>query len=425
MSDPGEPDDDREQPASDSGGPADDTGTSGDDNGELADDTGTPGADNGGQPGHGTTASGDTNRSASADAGRTEPAGNDSPGWLRVYAPRVGTMLVVAVVVAVVLGAIPSLLAAPSGGTSTTETRELNLSEYDTDEIVATERPAEGGVRLSTTGSGTVVIDADHANDLTDAQLQPMREAFRRAGYSVELHEGGDLSETLSDAVGFVVVDPGTDFEEEDRSAVRSFTADGGRLLVFAEPTTVEVDSGFRSTSVVEERSEVAALTLPYNLSVRTSYVYNTRRNDGNFKNPLARPAGPASADGVEGPVALYTPARVVSLDDDTEPLLRAAAGSQSSGRDQVGQFALAARSGNAVVVGDSTVLDTDRFNVANNEAFLTYLFEFLVSSPRATQTPTPTATPTQTPTPTATSNETATQTATSNETATQTTTGG
>ena len=361
--------------------------------------------------------------STSSDTNHPESTEDDDPGRLRVYAPRVGTMIAVAVVVAVVLGAIPSLLATPSGGTSTTETRELDLSEYDTNEVVATERPAEGDVRLSTGGSGTVVIDADHANDLTDAQLQPMREALRRAGYSVELHEGGDLSEALSDAVGYVVVDPGTDFEDDDMAAVRSFTADGGRLLVFAEPTTVEVDSNFRSTSVVEERSEVAALTLPYNLSVRTSYVYNAQRNDGNFKNPLARPAGPA--DSVGGPVALYTPARVVSLNDNTEPLLRAAAGSQSSGRDQVGQFALAARSGNVVVVGDSTVLDTDRFNVANNEAFLTYLFEFVVSGPRATQTPTPTATPTatatQTPTPTETptATQTLTATATSNETAT------
>ncbi|ERH12494.1 MAG: ABC-type uncharacterized transport system, partial [halophilic archaeon J07HB67] len=184
----------------------------------------------------------------------------DDRGWLRLYGPRLATTLVVAVAVAVALGVvIPTLLAAPAPETTrTTEVRELNLSGYDTDEIAVTERPAEGGVRLSTAGNGTVVIDADHANDLTDAQLQPIREAFSRAGYSVELHERGELSEALSDAVGYVVVDPGTDFEEEDVAAVRSFTADGGRLLVFAEPTTVEVNSDFRSTSVVEERSEVA-----------------------------------------------------------------------------------------------------------------------------------------------------------------------
>ena len=366
-----------------------------------------------------STASGDDEAATTDGEGSPSPTGTsqaagDDPGWARTYLPRLATVVVVASVVALVLGAVPSLLAAPSSGTATTEPRELNLSEYDTDEIVATERPAEGGIRLSTTGTGTVVIDADHANDLTDSQLQPMREAFRRAGYSVELHEGGDLSETLADAVGYVVVDPGTDFEDEDLSAVRSFTADGGRLLVFAEPTTVEVESNFRSTSVVRERSEVAALTLPYNLSVRTSYVYNARRNDGNFKNPVARPVGGASDAGVEGPVTLYTPARVVSLGDGGGPLVRAAAGSRSSGREESGRLPLAARSGNAVVVGDSTVLDTDRFNVADNEAFLAYLFEFLVSGPRATETPTSTATPTENGTATATETVTATETATS-----------
>gem|GEM_PF-5558380 len=44
-------------------------------------------------------------------------------------------------------------------------------------------------------------------------------------------------------------------------------------------------------------------------------------------------------------------------------------------------------------------MLDTDRFNVANNEAFLTYLFEFLVSGQRTTETPTPTPTGNETST--------------------------
>lgn len=324
---------------------------------------------------------------------------SDARGSLRVYAPRLFLALVVAVGVAVGLGAVPALLAEPAEPPTPTGTTELNVSEYDTDEVVVTAVPARGGLRLDTEGSGTVVIDDSHANALEPERLQPMREALVRAGYTVEVYDGtgGDLATALDDAVGYVVVDPGTEFDEEEVAAVESFTADGGRLLLFAEPTTVSVQASFQSTSILRERSEVSRLTAAYGLSVRTSYVYNVERNDGNFKNPLASPAGPASD--VEGPVSLYTAARVVALDGG-QPVLRAAPGSRSSGRDATGQFPLAMRTGNVIAVGDATVLDTARYNVGANEAFLAYLFEFLVTGQRAAQTPTPSPTPSGTATP-------------------------
>ncbi len=347
-----------------------------------------------------------------------EPSdGGESP--LRVYGPRVLVTLFVAGVVAFGLGVVPSLLAAPAPSPSPTNVTDLNTSEYDTDDLAVTAIPARGDVTVNATGSGTVVIDQSHANDFDREKLQPLREALVQAGYRVVLHGTGDLGTALENATAFVVIDPGAEFDEEDTDAVRNFTDTGGRVLVLAEPTVVRVQTSFTGAQVVRIRSYVDQIGSEYNLSFRKSYVYNQEHNDGNYKNPLASPVGPA-AEGAGQDVALYTAGRVVSLRGG-QPVLRLREGSRTSGIDRTGRFTVGVRKGNLIAVGDSSFLDTGRYNVADNEAFLGFLVEFLLSGEREKETPTPTATPTPTSTPTATPTPTSTPTATPTSTPTAT----
>lgn len=312
--------------------------------------------------------------------------------------------------VAVAIGVVPGLLAQPPTS-SGTDPAELNNSEYSVDDIAVTAVPARGGIDPDVSGSGTVVIDQAHANDFDRAKIQPLYEAFVRAGYEVVFHGRGDLGPVLEDADAYVVIDPGAEFDEADTEAIREFTDTGGRVLVLAEPNTVSVETGFRGASVVERRSRVAQIGEAYNLSFRTSYIYNQQTNDGNYKHPMASPVGDAAGEAGEN-VVLFTAARVVSLRGG-ETILRYPQGSRSSGGDRTGRFPAAVRKGNLIAVGDSSFVGTGEYNVADNEQFISYLIEFLLSGERTTETATPTAAPTETATATATPTATETATAT------------
>lgn len=355
--------------------------------------------------------------------GTTDATAGSSTATGPSVAARLTVFLLAAGLVAVGIGVVPGLLAQPSAP-SGTDPAELNNSEYDVAELAVTAIPATGGIDPDVSGSGTVVIDQAHANDFDQAKVQPLYEAFTRAGYQVVFHGRGDLGPVLEDADAYVVIDPGAEFDEEDTTAMREFTDTGGRVLVLAEPNTVTVQTGFRGASVVERRSRVAQIGEAYNLSFRTSYVYNQRENDGNYKHPMASPVGDAAGEAGEN-VVLFTAARVVSLRGG-ETILRYPQGSRSSGGDRTGRFPAAVRTGNLIAVGDSSFVGTGEYNVADNEQFIAYLIEFLLSDERTTETPTPTetagtATPTETATPTATPTETPTTTPTETPTTTPT----
>jgi hypothetical protein len=362
----------------------------------------------------------DDESSAGDGADGTAEATADSTARGPSRLARLVVFLLAAGLVAVGIGVVPGLLTqppAPSG----TDPAELNNSEYDVAELAVTAIPATGGIDPDVSGSGTVVIDQAHANDFDRAKVQPLYEAFVRAGYEVVFHGRGDLGPVLDDADAYVVIDPGAEFDEEDTEAMREFTDTGGRVLVLAEPNTVSVQSGLRGAQVVERRSRVAEIGEAYNLSFRTSYIYNQQENDGNYKHPMASPVGDAAGEAGEN-VVLFTAARVVSLRGG-ETILRYPQGSRSSGGDRTGRFPAAVRKGNLIAVGDSSFVGTGEYNVADNEQFISYLIEFLLSGERTAETATPTATATETATKTPTETPTETATATATETATATAT--
>lgn len=303
------------------------------------------------------------------DAGDSPP-----PLWARL-----GVTLVVAAVVAGAVGGLPALGSDPVEGT---EPVALNNTEYATDDLAVTEIPASGRITPDVEGEGTVVVDDAHVNEFDRRSIQPLVEAFVRAGYNVTFYSGSDLDERLENAAAYVVFDPGGEFSDGEIDAVRNFTDDGGRVLLFSEPSQVVVSStGFGGAQLSVDTGGGERLARAYGLSFKTSYVSNQERNDGGYKNPIATPVGPAAESGEA--VTLYTATRVVSLAGESETLLRLPPGSASSGDDDTGPFPVGVRSGNLVAVGDTTFLGVGRYNVADNEAFLAYLIEWVLSSER------------------------------------------
>jgi hypothetical protein len=291
---------------------------------------------------------------------------------LRFWGARVAVAVVAALLIVVasvglgaVLGDGPDRAVAPEP-----------IPEYDPARVVSTPQPADGEILPEGERGGTVVVDTGHGNEVSRASVAPLAEALTRVGYRVEF-TGTSLSESLDGANALLVVDPGTEFSAEEVEAVREFTRRGGRLVVMAEPNQKVVQTGLLTTQITTEESAVTTLASAYGMSVDANYLYNLRRNGGNYRYLRARPGENAEVDGVSN-VTLYTPVAVRAERGTT--VLRAAAGTYRAGGDaEPGRPAVAVRRNNVLLVGDSTILRETRYNVGDNEAFLTYVAEFMI----------------------------------------------
>ncbi|MFC6989455.1 DUF4350 domain-containing protein [Haloplanus sp. GCM10025708] len=290
-------------------------------------------------------------------------------------AKRVAVLVVTAVVVLAIAGA---------GATVEPDTEPSPIpdtTEYAPSNVVPEQIPATGTISPDASaadGTGTVLIDDAHNNRFSRSDIEPLVDALVRVGYTVEFYTGGDLAANLRDADAFLVVDPSSEFAPGDVDDVRTFTGRGGRLVMVGEPTRVAVSSGLLGTSISTQESQLTSLASEYGMSIDTRYLYNQETADGNYKHVVAESTGRGDLDGVDR-TAMYTAAAVTVHRGTT--LLETTANTQKSPQSDVsGRFPVAATKGNALLVGDKTFMSSGRYNVADNEAFLAYMVEFLVA---------------------------------------------
>lgn len=292
-----------------------------------------------------------------------------------------GKRLAVLVLVAAVVVAVSGVGAVVQDGGSPDE--PLALPEYQPDRVAVDPLPAEGRIQPdgdAVNRGGTVVIDDGHGNRFTRADIQPLVEALTRVGYSVEFYTSGDLAAQLEDARAFVVVDPGREYPPGDVDDVRRFTGQGGRLLIAGEPSRITTGGGLFG-GLLTQQSAVTSLASAYGMSVDTAYLYNQEHSDGNYKFITTEPAPGTAIEGVDR-TTMYTAASVRARGGTV--LLRSSPNTlRSNSDDERGQYPVAVRKNNVVLVGDKTFMGTEKYNVADNEAFVAYLVEFLASGDR------------------------------------------
>ncbi|MFB6302682.1 MAG: hypothetical protein ABEH78_07465 [Haloferacaceae archaeon] len=298
------------------------------------------------------------------------------------WGKRLGVLVLVAALV--VAGASTGAMVGGGGGTPDAE--PLALPEYRAENATVEPLPAEGTIQPDgnqVNRGGTVVIDAGHNNRFRRSDVQPLVEALTRVGYDVEFYTQGDLAAALEDAQAFVVIDPGSEYPPGDVDDVRRFTGQGGHLLIAGEPSRVTVGGGLFGGLILQE-SRVTTLATAYGMSLDTAYLYNqnTEYADTNYKFITAEPAPNADIAGVNR-TTMYTAAAVRA--QGGQVLLRSSPKTiRSSTDDERGQYPVAVRRKNAVLVGDTTFMQPDKHNVADNEAFMAYLVEYLASSDRS-----------------------------------------
>jgi hypothetical protein len=302
----------------------------------------------------------------------------------RDWAYRVVVLVVVAAVVMALAAAVP--LVTPDGEQTPEEVP--SYPEYDTESLAVTPVPAAGTPTATADGDGDiVVIDTAHGNRIDKADLYPITSTVTRAGGSVRFHDDGDLNESLASADAFVVVDPQMEYSQSDLAAVEQFTDEGGRLLLAAEPDRKTVSGGLFGTTIGTTESSMTAIGSAYGISFDSAFLYNVGANEGNYEHVSVE------SNTIEGldRGAVYTAAAVQSAGG--RDVLVTAPDTRRYGTDQEGRFAVAVRSGQVLALGDSSLLATDRASVADNEAVVGYVVDFLLSAERVT-TPAPTPAP-------------------------------
>jgi hypothetical protein len=297
------------------------------------------------------------------------------------WALRAGTLVVVAGLIVGLAAVAPLVL--PSGGQSPSD--PVATPEYDPGEIGVTPIPADETPAPSADGDGeVVVIDDAHDNDIERAEIAPLVAGIVRTGGRVRFHEDGSLNETLRQADALVVIDPDEEYTRSQVRAVRSFTRAGGRVVMFGEPDRRRISGGLVSTSITTRSSRLSTLASAYGVSLGTNYLYNVESNDGNYRHVAVEPGPQAGELGPER-AAMYTAAPVSAPGPNGRVLLRTAPETVEFSTERTGQFPVMVRSGNVILAGDSTFVRSDRVSVADNEAILAHLVEFLIENGRVT----------------------------------------
>lgn len=275
-------------------------------------------------------------------------------------------------VVVVVAGATAAPLLTDRGQ------QEQEIPAYEN--IVPDRAPAEGQPELEPVEEGGLIaIDAGHVNRFDQDEIQPLVEAITSAGYRVEfVSSASGVQSAVKRADGLVVIDPGLEYSQPEVDAVERFVDNGGRLLLIGEPPRSQIAGGLFVLSIRTVRSQMDSLSKAFGIEFGEAYLFNTEENEGNHRNIFARTRGSSPLiQGVDR-TAFYTATSVTA--QNGQPFLWATEGTRMIRGDTPGRYPVAVRSGNVVAVGDKTFMDSDNFNVVDNERLTENLARFLIS---------------------------------------------
>ncbi|GGN10004.1 motility-associated ABC transporter substrate-binding family protein [Halarchaeum nitratireducens] len=265
---------------------------------------------------------------------------------------------------------------------------------YDTGDLLPT--PVDDGGSVPAPDAGTqktVVVDAAHGNTVGRADMQPLVNALVESGHEVRFYTGGGssslisgsgtsaLNETLNDADAFVIADPAAAYSGAEADAVSAFADNGGRVLLLGDtPTTATSASSLLGLTgeTTAGSGQPNAVAARHGLAFNADYLYDMTENANNFQYVYGSPSADGGlAAGVDRTV--FDAAVAVAHGDAATAAISAENVSRESTR-TTGTYAVAVRSGNVAAIGDTWFLSPDGATVADNEALVGNVADFLVS---------------------------------------------
>jgi len=265
------------------------------------------------------------------------------------------------------------------------------IPSVSSDDIVLSTAAYNPYADQPTASNGRVIIDLAHENNLQIDDLTPLSQRLSARGAEIEMYTGNDgsLPELLRGATALVVVAPTGQFSADELDAIQSFVADGGRLLLAADPTrpaTTE-DEYYDLSSVLFPISAVPAANSLANLfgvSYFDDYLYNLNDNSGNYRN--------VRFEALDGDQPLFEGLDTLvlyashSLRGGEVTLLAGDAKTRSNVRTGESSLAAAvfAEAGRVLVMGDMTFMTSPYHTMADNDHFLSNLADWLAADGRA-----------------------------------------
>lgn len=238
---------------------------------------------------------------------------------------------------------------------------------------------------------GRVVIDLGHNNNLQLNDLVPLHDRLETRGVVVESFEGdsdSSLKTELRGATALVVAAPSSKYTSEEKAVIKAFVADGGRLLLVADPT--------RPVPIPEEEINLFTLSFPtssipvinslanlFGVVYFNDYLYNIVANEGNYRNirfvDLNR-TSPLTSD-LEAVVFFSSH----SLQGSGTPLITGDENTLSPvRRGETGlTVAMLAADEQVLALGDINFLTPSYHTVADNDRFLNHIADWLAGAKR------------------------------------------
>ena len=282
-------------------------------------------------------------------------------------------------------------------GELTDTSTQPDVDWYQPDSLLPTP-VADGGAVGSPAAATpkTVVVDVSHGNDVSRASLQPLVNALVGAGHEVQFFSGGSprarppgdagspLETELQEADAFVIANPATSYSADEVDSIEAFTTGGGKLLLLADTPTQASSSTAVLPGLPTTGTTAAASGQPTNVAGRfgitfgSGYLYDMTENANNFQYVYGDPAGSGEL-AAEADRTVFREAVPLVTSNEATTIVESSDTRLSSTRNN-GTFAVAARSGNVVAVGDTWFLSPNAATLADNERLVGDIASFLVA---------------------------------------------
>lgn len=234
---------------------------------------------------------------------------------------------------------------------------------------------------------GTVLIDAAHYNQFTMNEIDALTSAIRARGGNLKtIVDPLQLENELKTSSAYISVSPTTPFAESEAQLLKNFAERGGKIMVFTDATRYFLGFDYISGNPIPYGDVNAANSLLklWDISVNNDYLYNTEKNEGNFRNVLFDDFGKNELTFGLGEVALYGARSIESSSGVI--LLRGAETNLSSKDDAHDPNAgggVLSEDGSVAAFGDFTFLSSPYSTYTDNATLIQNMADFLLSGER------------------------------------------
>lgn len=280
---------------------------------------------------------------------------------------------------------------AVTGGqpTDTSTVDPQPIDTFDTEDMVAPVPADTGTIELTEDASGDViVIDTSHGSNLDRNQLTPLVETLTDNGAEVRFltsDNGGrpgpetdsQFNASLRNADAFLAFGAERQYTQSQINGLESFADAGGRVLITKEPAQMQSTIRILGGGSTQQTAPMpmAPLVSRFGVSIGNGYLFNMHEYHTNYRDIYAAPTdnGQLTADVDRLVFHEATPVRGPST------VVRATEGTELSETRKEDQYGIVVRSGNLVVVGDSSIFGQEYIHRGDNEVFAANVLDFLV----------------------------------------------